>query len=219
MLVAAFVCLIAVTLAQRPAPCTTPPQWEANLYDYNQEAKFAVQGRLSYDSTYHRERLVEEVEQGTQDDYFDTLALFDSKVEFIYNFKTRNCSRQEITRPWRDFGIQPDATSYGEAYIGSSAFPGTGVLITIWLVQMHIFVHIFMLIIRMDFVSNDSLGLATSLFHLKIRSITYQHGHIAAVFPCHAQHQMQNTVLDICHSMMSLLVSAIQIDSFQDVNV
>ena len=54
------------------------------------------------------------------------------KVEFIYNFRARNCTRREITRPWRDFGIRANDTSYGEAYIGTSALPGAGILVTIW---------------------------------------------------------------------------------------
>ena len=132
MFAALVLCMIGMAVAQTPRPCTTPPQWEGRLMDFNEEEKFFVRGKLSYDSTYRRERLVEEVEAGTQDDYFDNLALFDSQIEFSFNFKTRNCSRRALTRPWRDFGIQPDATSYGEAYIGSSAFPGTGVLTTIW---------------------------------------------------------------------------------------
>jgi hypothetical protein len=132
MLVALLFCLVAIAAAQQPIPCITPPQWEGRVFDINEQQKFAVEGRLSYDSSFHRERLIDEVDEGTQDDFYDTISLFDLKVEFIYNFKARNCTRREITRPWRDFGIRPDARSYGEAYLGSSVFPGSGLLITIW---------------------------------------------------------------------------------------
>jgi hypothetical protein len=125
-------CLVGIALAQKPQPCSAPPQWEARIFDINEEQKFAVEGKLSYDAVYHRERLVDEVDEGTQEDFYDTVSLFDSKVEYVYNFKARNCTRREIMRPWRDFGIRPDARSYGEAYVGSSAFPGAGVLVTIW---------------------------------------------------------------------------------------
>lgn len=125
-------CLVAVTLAQVPPPCTTPPQWEANVFDSNEERHFGLEGRLTYDATYRRERIIDEVEAGTEDEYFDNIALFDLQVEFIYNFKARNCTRRQITRPWRDFGVRANDTSYGEAYIGSSAVPGAGILITIW---------------------------------------------------------------------------------------
>ncbi len=91
-----------------------------------------MEGRLSYDAVYRRERIAEELDVGTEQDFYDILSLFDSKIEFAYNYKTRTCARREITRPWRDFGINANDTSYGEAYIGSSAFPGSGVLVTIW---------------------------------------------------------------------------------------
>ncbi len=132
MFAALLLCLIGIAVAQQPVPCTTPPQWEARLFDSNEQQGYTVEGRLSYDSTYHRERLADEVDQGSQESFYDTLALFDLQVEFVYNFRARNCTRRQITRPWRDFGIRANATSYGEAYIGSSAVPGAGVLVTIW---------------------------------------------------------------------------------------
>ena len=127
-----LLCLVGLTLAQLPPPCTTPPQWEASIYDSNEEQNFGLEGRLTYDATYHRERIIDEVEEGAEDDFYDNIALFDLKVEFIYNFKARNCTRRPITRPWRDLGVRGNDTSYGEAYIGSSAVPGAGLLITIW---------------------------------------------------------------------------------------
>jgi hypothetical protein len=132
MLAVLFLCLVAIAAAQQPVPCTTPPQWESNVFDFNQQQKFMVRGRLSYDALYHRERIVEEVEVGSQDSYYDIIALFDSQTEFAYDFKSRNCTRRTITRPWRDFGIRPDARSFGEAYVGTSAIPGLGLLVTMW---------------------------------------------------------------------------------------
>lgn len=102
------------------------------MFDVNEEQKFSVEGKLSYDAVYRRERLIDEVDESSSADYFDTIALFDSRVEFVYNFKARNCTRRELRRPWRDFGIRPTDRSYGEAYIGSSVFPSTGLLVTIW---------------------------------------------------------------------------------------
>ena len=132
MIAILLLCLVGIAVAQQPVPCTTPPQWEGRIYDTDVLRDWAIQGRLSYDATYHRERLIDEVEAGTQDDFYDTVALFDLQVEFSYNFRARNCTRRPITRPWRDFGIRANATSYGEAYVGSSAVPGAGILVTLW---------------------------------------------------------------------------------------
>jgi len=127
-----LLCLIGIAVAQRPLPCTTPPQWEARVFDVNEQQRFTVEGRLTYDATYRRERFAEELDEASGTDYFDTISLFDLKVEFVFNYRARNCTRREITRAWRNFSINPNDTSYGEAYIGSSVFPGSGVLVTIW---------------------------------------------------------------------------------------
>ena len=46
--------------------------------------------------------------------------------------KTKECTKQAITRPWMDLGIPTNATSFGESYIGSSAVPNANLLVTIW---------------------------------------------------------------------------------------
>ncbi|UJR08736.1 hypothetical protein I4U23_012993 [Adineta vaga] len=37
-----------------------------------------------------------------------------------------------LTRTWRYFSIQPDAQSYGQAYIGTGIIADLGVLVTLW---------------------------------------------------------------------------------------
>jgi len=127
-----LLCLVGVALSQQPGPCMTPPQWEANIFDVNEQQGFLVRGRLSYDAIYHRERLVEIVDVGREESAFEVLALFDASTEYVYDFKYHNCSRRPLTRPWRNFGIPPEARSFGEAYIGTSAAPGFGLLVTLW---------------------------------------------------------------------------------------
>ena len=127
-----LLCLVGLTLAQRPQPCITPAQWEGRIFDTNEEQHYLVRGRFTYDAISHRERLIDDFDQGGDDDYYDTIALFDLKIEFVYDFEARNCTRRPLTRPWRDFGIRGNDTSYGEAYVGSSAVPGAGILVTLW---------------------------------------------------------------------------------------
>jgi hypothetical protein len=138
MLAILLLCLVGIAVAQQPVPCTSPPQWEGRIFDSNEQRKAFLHGRLSYDAVYHRTRIVESIEQGTEVIGYDILNLFDAKIEFVYDLKAGNCTRRAITTPWRDFGILPDARSYGEAYLGSSALPDTGLLITIWLVYFYI---------------------------------------------------------------------------------
>jgi hypothetical protein len=138
MFIILLACLIGIAVAQQPRPCTTPPQWEGRIFDSNEQKHISLHGRVSYDSVYHRVRVVENIEIGTEDIGLDILTLYDIKIEFVYDLKYQNCTRRPVTQPWRDFGILPDARSYGEAYIGSSAFPDTGLLITIWFVFLNL---------------------------------------------------------------------------------
>ena len=127
-----FLFLIGFTAAQLPQPCMTPPEWEARIFEFNEMERFSRRAHYSYDSVGHRERIIEEVDFGSEEAFYDVIALFDSNMEYIYNLKSHNCTRRPITRPWRDFGIQPGARSYGEAYIGTSAAPGFGLLVNLW---------------------------------------------------------------------------------------
>jgi hypothetical protein len=133
MFVIFVLCLVSIVVAQPPPrPCTTPPQWEANIFDTNEQQQLTVAGAFSYDVTNHRERILETVIIGRTNDSYDVIALYDSKVEYIYDFNAKNCTRRPLTRPWRDFGIRPDAQFLGEAYIGTSAAPGMGLFVTRW---------------------------------------------------------------------------------------
>lgn len=124
--------LISIAVAQQPRPCISPPQWEGRLLDSNEQQRATLQGRLSYDATYHRVRVVEDIRVGDEDLAFDVLTLFDAKIEFLYNLKYNNCSRRTVNEPWQDFGIPADAQSVGEAYLGSSGIPSGGLLVTMW---------------------------------------------------------------------------------------
>lgn len=47
------------------------------------------------------------------------------------NLRTRQCNVTGLSRPWHPYGIPPEATFEGEAYIGASA-QNEGVLVTRW---------------------------------------------------------------------------------------
>jgi hypothetical protein len=128
--------LLGFAAAQVPVPCVTPPQWEGRLFEVNEQQQYMVRGRLSYDSLYHRERFVDEVDAGGQESFYDTIALFDAQVEYVYDFRARNCTRRPLNRPWRDFGVRPNSTSFGEGYVGTSAVPGAGILVSLWYVLL-----------------------------------------------------------------------------------
>jgi hypothetical protein len=141
MFVILLLCLVSFAVAQPPRPCTSPPQWEGRIFDSDEQRKATLRGRVSYDSVYHRVRVVESIDAAGEEAAFDVLTLYDAKIEFIYNLRFNNCTRRIIDEPWHDFGILPDAQSLGEAYLGTSALPSSGLLVTIWLVEFFSFVY------------------------------------------------------------------------------
>lgn len=122
----------SAVLCQVPVPCSTPAQWEARFFSYDEFQHDTISARLSYDAIYKRERVIEEFQLGKEDDFYDVLYLYNQKVEYRYNLKTKECQKLPITREWRDYGIPANSTSLGESYIGSSAVPGANLLVTIW---------------------------------------------------------------------------------------
>lgn len=126
--------MVGITVAQRPVPCASPPQWEGRIFDSNEKQHASLQGGISYDSVYHRTRIVENIEASGEQIAFDILTLFDAKIQFLFDLRHRNCTRLPVNEPWRNFGILPEDQSLGEAYLGSSAIPGGGLLVTMWLV-------------------------------------------------------------------------------------
>ena len=58
----------AVAYAQVPPPCVSPPQWESRYFAYDSSRGGMVRARLSYDSIYRRERIIEEFQLGKEDD-------------------------------------------------------------------------------------------------------------------------------------------------------
>jgi hypothetical protein len=133
MIAALFLLLcLSSALAQKPKPCQTPSQWEARYSGFDSVKNDYVRAHISYDSTYKRERIIEERVLGTDEEYFDVLFLHNPGIEYRLNLKTKNCTTQPITRPWVNFGIPENATNLGESYIGSSAVPNANLLTTLW---------------------------------------------------------------------------------------
>lgn len=129
-------CLVGVGLGQVPRPCVSPPQWEARIFSYNDGQKLMVMARWVYDSVYQRVRILQDIQIGRDETFFEIIRLFQAKLEFSIDLKTKNCSRTTLNRPWSDIGVLHDAESAGTAYVGSSASPGDGLLVTLWFVSL-----------------------------------------------------------------------------------
>jgi hypothetical protein len=69
-------CLITVAVAQVPRPCTSPPQWEVRIHSSYEQQKLTASAKLSYDSVYQRVRILEDIQFGNDDDYYNIIRLF-----------------------------------------------------------------------------------------------------------------------------------------------
>ena len=132
MLFFSILCLIGIGVAQVPRPCASPRQWEARVHSSNPNLHADLLGRFSYDSAYQRTRILQHVRVGHTETYYDIISLYQAKLVFMIDTKTGNCSRYRFDQPWNDFGVQPDAKSLGEAFIGSSSVSDASLLVTIW---------------------------------------------------------------------------------------
>ncbi|XP_065919770.1 mammalian ependymin-related protein 1-like [Dysidea avara] len=129
VLFAAFV----LASAQEPKPCESPRQWEARYFAYERGSVREEEGKITYDEAYQRVRfLVRDTVNDQTIDAYEILILHDKGVEYRNDFTTNQCTQRQITRPFRPFGVPPNATSYGLYYIGTSAFPGAGMEVSVW---------------------------------------------------------------------------------------
>ncbi|XP_078591633.1 mammalian ependymin-related protein 1-like [Branchiostoma floridae x Branchiostoma japonicum] len=127
-----LVAAIAVVYGQAPQPCIAPKLWEARMSRIDPSKRFYERARISYDAINQRVRVIEEVNIKEQRDFFDVLYLHQVGKEYRYNLKTKECEVKQLAEQFRPFEVPANATNFGESYIGTSAFPADGVLITLW---------------------------------------------------------------------------------------
>ncbi|XP_078672259.1 mammalian ependymin-related protein 1-like [Branchiostoma floridae x Branchiostoma belcheri] len=127
-----LVAACAVVYGQEPQPCIAPKLWEARMSRIDPAKRFYERARISYDAINRRVRIIEEVNIKEQRDFFDVLFLHEVGKEYKFNLRTKECAVSAIAEQFRPFEVPPNATSFGESYIGTGAFPGEGVLITLW---------------------------------------------------------------------------------------
>merc|ERR1719315_204486 len=126
--VAILFCLAVYCSAQTPTPCKSPEQWGGRIYQSDRTKEFSTYGKITYDESNQRFRIIEEIEQGSTRDYYDTLYLHNIGKQYTFNLKTRKCNVTTLTRPFRGFGVPPFAKFLFEAEIGAAGVPGESII-------------------------------------------------------------------------------------------
>jgi len=133
VLVAALMaCAVVVVVAQHPRHCESPREFEAHAMQWDKKMNFFRRGHFAYDNEKMRTSLFEEVENGTDREYYHTIHLFQEKRAYDFNLKTKVCTERMIPYRWHRIGIPHDAHFVGEAIVGTNAFDGAGLLTTHW---------------------------------------------------------------------------------------
>ncbi|XP_031564114.1 mammalian ependymin-related protein 1-like [Actinia tenebrosa] len=132
---AAFLVFAVVVNAQRPEPCEGPKVWEGKLFQVDHSKNFSILGKLSYDASNERVRIIEEINlSGGKRYFYDFIILYREqrlyRVELSIN-GTGKCVVSEFKESFRPAEIPKDAKFATEAYIGAS-LPEVGVLVNIF---------------------------------------------------------------------------------------
>merc|ERR1711879_595804 len=122
LLILACASLVAV-YAQQPTPCQTPPQWQGKFARRDDMKNFTMYAEISYDATNRRVREVEYLEEGSTRMFYDVLYLHNVNKEYKIDLKNKNCTVGSLTRPFRPFGIPPEANYTGSANVGPVNIP------------------------------------------------------------------------------------------------
>jgi hypothetical protein len=125
--VVSALCLVVVS-AQRPSRCVSPPQWEGRLIEIDPSKRFERRANLSYDATNQRVRTIDEIEEGSERDFYDEISLFEKKIHYSVNLKTRQCNKTALDKEFRPVEVPLFANFTDEVYLGISGLIGAGVL-------------------------------------------------------------------------------------------
>ncbi|KAK3611475.1 hypothetical protein CHS0354_032756 [Potamilus streckersoni] len=121
-----FILLLSVivyTAAQVVQPCNSPPQWEGRVAAGDRQLKFSEYARISYDETDQRVRVIEERDEGSEKDFYDTLYLHNVGLKYQLNLVTKKCNITTLNEPFRTRGVPPFARFLFTGTIGAAGIP------------------------------------------------------------------------------------------------
>ncbi|XP_065184344.1 mammalian ependymin-related protein 1-like [Sycon ciliatum] len=123
---------VAGAFAQIPIRCTSPTAWEGRLFEVNPSRRFERFARIAYDASNERVAIREEVIEGETREFYEEIFIHRAEVGYRINGRTRQCEKFALKEPFRYIQVPENATSYGEAYVGSSSVAGAGTLVNLW---------------------------------------------------------------------------------------
>lgn len=129
----AAVLLAFATLALAQHHCETPSVWEGRHWRRDPKFNFTDHQFMHYDRFNRKIATIDEIfESVRKRDFFWNIMLFDQKTRYEINLKTKECKRHELNEPFRPFEIPHDAHFVDDLDLGTDAFPGGGVEVSVF---------------------------------------------------------------------------------------
>ncbi|XP_012708976.2 mammalian ependymin-related protein 1 [Fundulus heteroclitus] len=111
-------------------PCDAPLQWEGKWVVYDHNTGRNSRAAVSYDGQNQRIRVLQQHKKHTPcQRFFEYIYLYQSKVMFQIDQKTKECSKIALTEAWDPFDIPKNSTFEDQYIIGG---PGDNVEVQEW---------------------------------------------------------------------------------------
>uniref|UniRef100_A0A096M7H4 Mammalian ependymin-related protein 1 n=1 Tax=Poecilia formosa TaxID=48698 RepID=A0A096M7H4_POEFO len=111
-------------------PCDAPLQWEGKWVVYDHSTGRNSRAAVSYDGQNQRIRVLQQHKKHTPcQRFFEYIYLYQSKVMFQIDQKTKECSKVALTEAWDPFDIPKNSTFEDQYFIGG---PGDNVEAQEW---------------------------------------------------------------------------------------
>ena len=90
-----------------------------------------MEGFLSYDAVYRRQRFVWRQFSNGEVEEYDRLFLEKQKILYEFNIQKKQCTKTEGFN-WIDYSVPKDSKFVQSVYIGAAAVPGANILTNVW---------------------------------------------------------------------------------------
>ncbi|KNC49049.1 uncharacterized protein AMSG_05009 [Thecamonas trahens ATCC 50062] len=118
-LIAVLALLAIAVSAQTPQPCSTPFEWQGDIFVVDPEKHAAAIAQISYDSLHQRTNTYERVYANGKHYDFQFLALYQDNVGYEINLDDKTCKAVHIpSGTFRPFALPSNATFDTELTLG-----------------------------------------------------------------------------------------------------
>eukprot|EP00300_Choanocystis_sp_HF-7_P031343 c40608_g1_i1.p1 GENE.c40608_g1_i1~~c40608_g1_i1.p1 ORF type:complete len:223 (+),score=50.86 c40608_g1_i1:37-669(+) len=110
--------IAAAAYAQIPVPCTTPFQWESNIFLNDPSKQVFELAEFFYDALGQRMATYAKIDVGGKKHRLGFIEIFESQIGYEMDFDKNTCKSYTLNQPFRPVAIPQNATLLGAFSIG-----------------------------------------------------------------------------------------------------